>query len=88
MVNYLHNFYILFSFSERMKSKDLKKEPSSFVFDDDTSDSDDDDLDAFKSKIKEIVPESKVDGAFEEEEDDDDDEDEDSDADGLSLIHI
>ena len=61
-----------------MKSKDSKKEPSSFVFDDDTSDSDDDALDTFKSKIKEIVPESKVEGEFEE----DDDEDEDSESEG------
>ena len=61
-----------------MKSKDSKKEPSSFVFDDDTSDSDDDALDTFKSKIKKIVPESKVEGEFEFEEDDDEDEDSES----------
>jgi len=63
-----------------MKSKDSKKEPSSFVFDDDTSDSDDEDLDAFKSKIKEIGPGSMVQGVTQN--DDDDDNDDDSDADG------
>ena len=33
--------HILFSLTENMKSKDLKKDVSNFVFDDDTSDSDD-----------------------------------------------
>jgi len=68
-----------------MKSKDSKKEPSSFVFDDDTSDSDDEDLDAFKSKIKEIGPGSMVGGVTENDDDDDDNDgvsDEDSDVDG------
>ena len=74
--------YILLSFLEIMKSKNSKKEPSSFVFDDDTSDSDDEDLDAFKSKIKEIAPGSKVEGVTENDDDNDDVSDEDSDADG------
>ena len=70
--------HILLSLTEIMKSKDLKKDVSNFVFDDDTSDSDDEDLDAFKSKIKEIGPQSKGEGVIED--DDDDGSDEDSDA--------
>ena len=61
-----------------MKSKELKKDVSKFVFDDDTSDSDDEDLDAFKSKIKEIGPQSKGEGVIEDDDDDGSDEDSDS----------
>ena len=64
--------------TEIMKSKDLKKEPSGFVFDDDTSDSDDEDLDAFKSKIKEISPGSEDVNEDDDEEGVDTDSDEDS----------
>ena len=59
-----------------MKSKDLKKDVGNFVFDDDTSDSNDEDLDAFKSKIKEIAPQSKGEGVIEDDDDDDDSDEE------------
>lgn len=39
-----------------MKSKDATKGPDNFAFDDDTSDSDDDQLQAFKSKLGSIKP--------------------------------
>ena len=70
-----------------MKSKDLKKDSGNFVFDDDTSDSDDDCLIAFKDKIKEINPgqnldynidteDSELDGGEENDSDEEDEEDE------------
>ena len=91
-----------FTYTLQMKSLKDKRNTENFVFDDDTSDSDDDNLEVFKTKVSSLQTKSEdLQGGDDESEDDEDvledstddgDEEESSDSDmnetGITFVKL